>query len=82
MLQTATLPIISMCREGSTDACPGEVRETKEGEAPTLDASQPLIAWSDQLSVQLQNGTRFPFSPTHAVPREFWATKGVTDRVR
>lgn len=34
----------------------------------TLDASQPLIAWSAQLSVQLQNGTRFPFSPTRAVP--------------
>ena len=34
----------------------------------TLDPSQPLIAWSDQLSVQLQNGTHFPFSPQHAVP--------------
>ena len=35
---------------------------------PTLDASQPLIAWSAQLSIQLQNGTHFPFSPTHPVP--------------
>mgnify|MGYP006146140103 CR=1 FL=1 len=34
----------------------------------TLDASQPLISWSEQLSVQLQNGTRFPFSPHRAVP--------------
>lgn len=34
----------------------------------TLSPSQPLISWSRQLSVQLQNGTRFPFSPTHAVP--------------
>lgn len=33
-----------------------------------LDASQPLISWSEQLSVQLANGTQFPFSPTHAVP--------------
>ena len=35
---------------------------------PTLDASQPLISWSAQLSVQLQNGTHFAFSPQHAVP--------------
>jgi iduronate 2-sulfatase len=34
----------------------------------TLDPSQPLIAWSEQLVVQLQNGTSFPFSPTEAVP--------------
>ena len=33
-----------------------------------LDASQPLIAWSQQLAVKLANGTSFPFSPTRAVP--------------
>jgi len=35
---------------------------------PLLGAGTPLVAWSDQLSVQLANGTAFPFSPTHAVP--------------
>ena len=34
----------------------------------TLDPSQPLIAWSEQLVVRLQNGTAFPFSPTQPVP--------------
>jgi hypothetical protein len=36
--------------------------------SPVLGKDTPLIAWSDQLSVQLQNGTAFPFSPTRAVP--------------
>lgn len=35
---------------------------------PVIGEGTPLIAWSDQLSVQLANGTAFPFSPTHAVP--------------
>lgn len=34
----------------------------------TLGQNTPLIAWSSQLSVQLQNGTHFPFSPDSAVP--------------
>eukprot|EP00656_Telonema_subtile_P036124 TRINITY_DN40092_c0_g1_i1.p1 TRINITY_DN40092_c0_g1~~TRINITY_DN40092_c0_g1_i1.p1 ORF type:complete len:459 (+),score=126.85 TRINITY_DN40092_c0_g1_i1:86-1462(+) len=34
----------------------------------TLGQGSPLIAWSSQLSVQLQNGTHFPFAPDKAVP--------------
>lgn len=30
--------------------------------------SSPLIAWSQQLGVQLENGTSFHYSPTQAVP--------------
>ena len=43
--------------------------DTLAGPTHTLfDASQPLIAWSRQLSVKLANGTSFAFSPNHAVP--------------
>jgi iduronate 2-sulfatase len=34
-----------------------------------FSSTAPLIAWSSELSVQLENGTRFPFSPFKAVPR-------------
>jgi iduronate 2-sulfatase len=33
-----------------------------------LPTDSPLISWSNQLSVQLENGTGFPYTPHHAVP--------------
>jgi iduronate 2-sulfatase len=36
--------------------------------SPLLGEGTPLIAWSDQLNVELANGTSFPFSPHKAVP--------------
>jgi iduronate 2-sulfatase len=35
---------------------------------PTLGNGTPLIAWSDQLNVMLENGTSFPFAPYSPVP--------------
>lgn len=35
---------------------------------PTLGKDTPLIAWSDQLAVTLENGTVFPFGPFSPVP--------------
>ena len=35
----------------------------------TLPAGTPLIAWSDQLTVMLANGTEFPYGPRRPVPR-------------
>ena len=35
---------------------------------PTLGAGTPLIAWSEQLAVMLENGTTFPFGPYAPVP--------------
>jgi len=35
---------------------------------PTLGAGTPLIAWSSQLAVTLENGTTFPFGPYAPVP--------------
>jgi len=34
----------------------------------TISTGAPLVAWSNQLSVQLENGTGFRYDPTHAVP--------------
>ena len=35
----------------------------------TLGEGTPLIAWSKQLTVALENGTHFNYSPTQAVPK-------------
>eukprot|EP00045_Choanoeca_perplexa_P015050 m.181905 g.181905 ORF g.181905 m.181905 type:complete len:521 (-) comp16876_c0_seq4:2581-4143(-) len=35
----------------------------------TFSTTTPLVAWSGELSVKLENGTTFPFSPFKAVPR-------------
>eukprot|EP00730_Choanoeca_flexa_P011622 TRINITY_DN27302_c0_g1_i1.p1 TRINITY_DN27302_c0_g1~~TRINITY_DN27302_c0_g1_i1.p1 ORF type:complete len:172 (+),score=43.03 TRINITY_DN27302_c0_g1_i1:359-874(+) len=35
----------------------------------TFSDTQPLIAWSSELNVALENGTSFRFSPFKAVPR-------------
>jgi hypothetical protein len=34
----------------------------------TLPEGAPLIAWSRQLTVELENGTSFQYDPFHAVP--------------
>jgi iduronate 2-sulfatase len=34
----------------------------------TLSPGVPLVAWSAQLSIRLQNGTAFPFTPSSPVP--------------
>ena len=35
---------------------------------PTLGKNSPLISWSQELSVQLENGTAFPYGPYSPVP--------------